>query len=219
MAPAVRLRDPDTTEDTLAHDNAILLDWPRSDQLLLGLNPISQSGAYFETYEANFYNLTTGTTARVQRFDDQQQFWMAPSVNKAVVLGGQITRKEGPGVQLAIYDISSGAETPLAGLAIAYGSSGIPPRNIVVSPAGDRLIWADGTVEVAVWQAALDGSHAVLLGRLKGEILSISSDGLVLYSAGPEGPRGLTIRDLLSGAETNWPQATTGAIAPLADQS
>lgn len=220
LTPAVRVRDVDSGEDSLVHDRAVLLGWPRLDEMLLGLNPASVSGAYFETYEAYFYNFATGAFSRVQRFDDQHQFWLAPSVNKAIVLGPQIPQKDGLGLQLAVYDITSGEETPLAGLAIAYGSSSIPPGNVVVSPLGDRFIWADYTTEVAVSQSALDGSHATLLDRLKGaEITYLSPDGLVLYSTGPDGPPGLTIRDLLTGAETNWPEAVVGAVAPFAGQS
>ncbi len=216
LTASVRLRDPDTGADSLVLDDAILLDWPRPDELLLGLSPTSQSGAYFETYEANFYNLATGASARVPRFDDQRQFWLAPPATKAIVLDGPAGRKDAPGTQLAVYDIASGAETILTGWAISYGSESIPHQNIVVSPGdSDGFIWADyGVQGLAILQGAPDGSHATLLDRLGGEIRSISADGLVLYSPGPGGPPGLTIRDLLSGAETNWPEATTGAIAP-----
>lgn len=130
-------------------------------------------------------------------------------------------RKDAPGTHLAIYDIASGAESTLTGWAISYPSESIPRRNIVVSPGdSDGFIWADyGAQGIAILQGAPDASHATLLDRLQGEIRSIASDGLVLYSGGPTGPPGLTIRDLLSGAETNWPEATTGAIAPEGGES
>jgi len=218
LSASVRVRDPDTGEDSLVTGNAILLDWPRPQELLLGLNPVSQSGAYFETYEASFYNITTGATLRVQRFDNQQQFWLAPPANRAIVLDGPANRKDAPGVRLAVYDIASGAETAL-GWGISYGAESIPRRNIVVSPGeSDGFIWADFTTGIQIAEGAPDGSHATLLDRLQGEIYSMSSDALVLYSPPAGGPAGLSIRDLVSGAETNWPQATTGAIAPPAGQ-
>lgn len=219
LMASVRLRDPDSGDDSLVRDDAILLDWPRPDEMLLGLNPVSQSGAYFETYEANFYNLTTGATARVQRFDNQAQFWMAPPGDKAIVLGKQITRKDSPGWQLAVYDIATGDERPLPGLAIAYGSESIPRGNVVVVPGGGAgFIWADYAAGgVYISASSPDGSHAELLERLKGDVYSISADGMILYIAGPDGPPGLTIRDPQSGAETNWPDAITGSIAPAGD--
>ncbi len=214
----VRMFEVDSGQDTLLKDNAILMDWPRQDEILLGLNPQSATVmgdvVPFHNFEANWYNLSTGETERVQRFDNHQQFWISAPANEAVVLGEQSNRKEA-GVTLGVYDLATGQETALEGLAVSYGSDFIPQENIQTSPTSASFVWADYGFRtgVVVSEAALDGSQATLLDdHVPGFIQSLSSDGLALFNT-YDPP--LVLRDTKTGAETTWQNAITGAIAPI----
>lgn len=85
---------------------------------------------------------------------------------------------------------------------------------IQVSPVGGRFAWADSGSGpgMAISEAALDGSQATLLDRVPGLIVSLTSDGLVLYDTFDTV---MTLRDTKTGAETSWSEAVIGAIAPV----
>lgn len=210
----VRIYDFDAGQDTLLNDNAVLLAWPRSDELLLGLDPqpatIMGDVVRFASFQANWYNLSAGATGRAPRFDNGQQFWIV-SPDKAVVLTGQSDRKEG-GATLGVYDLSTGNEVTLAGLAIRYPSEGIPRGNVQVSPFGNRFVWADGLSPAVISEAALDGSLATRLDEVAGFVQGLTWDGLVLYMTADSV---LTLRDTHTGAETTWRDAVLGAISPV----
>lgn len=130
------------------------------------------------------------------------------------MLGGDAGRKSG-GAKLDLYDVASDTETQLDNFAIGYPSEGIPQANVQVSRLGQAVIWADyasGEPGVVVTVASLDGSHATRLGLVPELIDGVSSDGLVLFQAHDTV---MTLRDLTSGAETTWHNATVGAIAPV----
>jgi hypothetical protein len=128
-------------------------------------------------------------------------------------LSGPSNRKEG-GATLSIYDLSTGQETSLAGLAIGYPSEGIPLRMVQTSAVDARFVWADWDAGpgIAISEAALDGSQATLLDRVPELIDSLTSDGLVLYHTYDTV---LVLRDTKTGAETSWNDAVTGVIAPV----
>ncbi|MEO6198089.1 MAG: hypothetical protein ABIP58_08300 [Dehalococcoidia bacterium] len=167
-----------------------------------------------QAYEANWYNLVTGATERVERFDDHNQFWISAWVNQAVVLGEPFRPKTG-GATLAVYDLETGQETPLTGLFIGYPSEGIPLRMVQPHLFDARFVWADWDDGggVAISEAALDGSSATLLDRVPSDVVNLSSDGLVLYH--DIDSRGLTLRDTKTGAEATWDDAVIGAISPV----
>jgi hypothetical protein len=210
--------DLDAGQDTLIHDNAVLLDYFGGDSFLLGLNPhaavVLGDSVPFAAFEANFYDFGTGTTQRAARFDDNRQFWTVVPGESAIVLGGDAGRKSG-GAKLDLYDVTGDGETQLANFAIGYPSEGIPKANVQVAMLSQTVIWADygsGEPGVVVTVAALDGSHANRLGVVPELIDGVSSDGLVLFQAHDTV---MTLRDLKTGAETTWHNATVGAIAPV----
>ncbi len=212
----VRMADLDSGEDTLVHDDAVLRAWPRQDQLLLGLNPgPPTTDVAPQTFDAYWYDLTTGATERIERFDTWAQFWIcAPNTGKAIVLNRDALRKSG-GVTLAVYDLATGEETPLTGLFIAYPSEGIPVRMVQPHPYSEHFVWADVDEGpgVAISQALLDGSNATFLDRVPGLLIDdLSPDGLVLYGSVD---KAMTLRDTHTGAETTWENAVSGAISPI----
>lgn len=211
----VRVFDVVSQVDRPVHDSAILLEWPRDDRLLLGLNPQHTDSDIFvfPRYEAAWFDVETGETERVPRLDNRAQFWMATGGQKAVVLSGQAQRKAG-GANLAVFDFRTGEETSLHA-AIGYPSEGIPKWMLAVSSAADRIFWGDfGDSGIAIYTATLDGVARTLLARIPGTVLDVSGDGLVLYTPF-ENPGELRGLDALTGAETSISDRSLGALGPF----
>jgi len=195
---------------------AVLLGWPRANELLLGLNPVADplSGAWFPQYDAAWYDRLTGETERLPGLDNGRQFWTAAGDDRAVVLTSAIDRPPRPGVGLAVYSLTTGTETPIPDAAIAYPSEGIPAEMLVVSSDTLEATWADWGAEpgIAIYQASLSGGGPSLIGRIDGLVVGLSDDELVLYN-----PRGreaiLAVQDVESGSASEIGRGEIGAIA------
>jgi hypothetical protein len=144
-------------------------------------------------YDTHWLDVATGQTEPIPRFDDMQQFWLAPGASKAVVITSDRSN------MLAVYDLTSGQETLVNGSMIGFPSEGIPRRQVAISPDGARFYWADASDEPAlIYQANMDGSGLTKLGSVPSLFVWLSGDGKAAYvRAGVPAPVGIT--DLVTG--------------------
>jgi hypothetical protein len=207
----VRVHNVETGEDVLVHANARLLDWPEPERLILGLEPTLSTGVLPVTlYEAVWFDIQTGATERIPRFDDSTQFWLPDGgePREAIVLSREAAFKDDVGLLLAVYDLGTGAEITLV-VGTAYPSEGIP-RSMIEPGVGEFLSAAalDLTKPV-VSLARTDGSYYRRLGEIPG-LLQMSLGGLVMYSSPETGS--ITLLDTATGAETVLEEATAAAL-------
>jgi DNA-binding CsgD family transcriptional regulator len=199
--------------------DALLLDWPQPEQLLLGLNPVHDPQGFFlfSEYDAAWYSLDIPIIDVVPALDDNRTFWTHPGGDLSVVLGGPSGRKEG-GATLAVLDLPTGAETPIPGAVVGYPSEGIPDWVLDVAPFSGEFVWSDwDAVPGAMYQAALDGTRVDFLTRLPGPVTDVSGDGLALYTL-TDDPGVLVLEDIHTGATTRLSDHRVGAISPVPDE-
>lgn len=216
---SVRVLDLATSAVDLVAENAVLLDWPQPDRLLLGLNLQPDPGglSVIGRYEAAWLDLSTGETERVPRLDRGAQFWTSPDGTRAVVLAGQAERPQG-GAILGVYDLTAGQETVIQGSAIGYPSEGIPRWRVAISPAGDEFYWADLADGERVYRASIDGSGLRNVADIQGNVIALSGDGLAAYWPLPTGADRsnelLFVEDMETGARTEIEDARQAAWRP-----
>jgi DNA-binding CsgD family transcriptional regulator len=208
--PQVRIAGVGSGGDTLVADDAVLLDWAADGRIIIGQNP----GAGDQPrYKAAWYDPASGQTTPAPEFDNGVPFWIAGDGKTAVLADSPPDAKSGARA-LAVLNLSSGARTPING-GINYPSIAFPGNAVAINwyEAANQFFWAsspDG-VTLTVSSADLGGARVTDLGRFNGGLTDLSWDGLLLYR---DQTRGMVIRELVTGAETVFPDAVTGAIRP-----
>ena len=195
----VRTLDLATLEEEGVSEDALLLEWPLLDRMLVGLSvEQSVSGPPLYSYDAHWLDLNSGQTQPIHRFDDSRQFWLAPDGGKAVVLAGPASREEGGG-RLAIFDLETGVEQPIPGSGIGYPSEGIPFWQLAISADGTKFYWADASSSpTLIYRANMDGSGLTRLGTVPSVIAYVSGASLVAYPAAGK-PATIIVEDLEAG--------------------
>ena len=198
--------------DTLIADDAILLDWTLTGRLLLGQNPEANP----PTYSAVWYDPGSGATSPAPELDNGKPFWIAFDGKTAVVGSKPSTRKDNTGFALAVLNLGTGGRVPINGT-IEFPNDTIPGRAVAINAyeAANQFFWVDSQdgQTMTVSSADLRGTRVSYLGTLKGQLVDLSWDGLLLYT--PASNTGaLVIRDLISGAETQLSDTRIGAIRP-----
>jgi len=181
----VRVLDIVSLQDRAIIEGALVLAWPVSGRLLVGIEVPGEPAGELAKYEANWLDLDTGELERVPRLDDADQFWFSPDGQWAVVLA-----RSQAGVGLAIFDPVTGEEKPIVGSSIGYPGEVIPPYQVAVSPDGSSIYWADaGETPAVIWRARADGSGLTRLGTVPSFFVAVSGHGKVAYLVpGPGGP-------------------------------
>jgi WD40 repeat protein len=170
----VRMLDLETMADTSVATDAWLLDWPLPHRILVGLNV--EDAGLGSNYDAHWLDLGTGETEPVPRFDDMHQFWLSPDASKAVVITPDRAN------MLAIYDLHTREEKPIAGSVIGFPSEGIPSRQLVISSDGARFYWAEASDQPAmIYRANMDGSGLTNVGSAPSLFVWLSGDGKAAY--------------------------------------
>ncbi len=189
----VRTLDLATLDEEGVSEDALLLEWPLLDRLLVGLNvEQSVSGFPLYSYDVHWLDLNSGQTQPIPRFDDAQ-FWLAPEARKAVVHPAAAE-----GSALAIYNLESGMEQPIPRSSMGYPGEGIPPRQLVISADGTKFYWADAAESTTIYRANMDGSGLTRLGTVPGPSVTMAGDGRIAYLAGKV-PGTIVVEDLEVG--------------------
>ena len=187
-----------TSQGSLLREDAILLEWPLPDRMLLGLNVHGGDSAL--QYDAHWLDLKTGATSPVPRFDNLAPFWLTADAKTAIVLSRTADHDAG-GAVLGTYNLETGEERPIPGAVIGYQSEEIPRWQVAVSADGQRVYWAhSGQGEGdALYRANIDGSGLTALGRVPGRVFAQSGDGLVAYLREGSSPGAIVVADLEAG--------------------
>lgn len=195
---SVRVRDLATSQDSVLRENAILLEWPLPDRMLLGLNVHGGDSAL--QYDAQWLDVETGEISAVTRFDNLAPFWLTADAKAAIVLSRTADRDTG-GAVLGTYNLETGQERPIPSGVIGYQSEGIPRWQVAVSADGQRVYWVDSDQEEgdALYSANIDGSGLSALGRVPGRVFALSGDGLVAYLGDGRSPGTIFVADLKAG--------------------
>lgn len=210
----VRILDLTTFDDRGVANDAMLLDWPSPERLLVGLNVEDAELGW--SYDAHWLNLSTGVIEPLPRFDDGIQFWLSPDDGTAVLLAGRANREEG-GATLSVYDLGTGEELPIRGSVIGGGSEGIFPTNVMFSRDGSEVFWVDAPDNTAsVYRANVVGAGPVQLATIPGlgAALSQSVDYLAYLRPDPDGTSGtIVIEDLAKATRVEVGHADGGVMA------
>ena len=226
----VRVLQLSTGKDELLRGDALLLDWPQYERIILGLNPDYNRLLGRYTYEAHLMDTQTGELSRVARLDNGAQFWTNPytglaelkSRDQAIVLEGveptpvlghdpffsepASTASPEPegGASLAVFNMVTGQLEPIADSRIRSGFAPIPQNHVSLAVDSGSVSGSTKQPSATVIYEAqvLRGGDpgAREVYRLKGGVLAVLYHGVVAYTE-PDGPGPITVVDLSTGFE------------------
>jgi hypothetical protein len=220
----VRVLELTTGGDELLREDAMLLDWPQYERIILGLGPDYNRllGGY--TYEANLMDTETGELTRVARLDDGAQFWTNPytglagfeSRDQAIVIEGAspVAAPQFPlltpsavalpedGASLAVFNMVTGELEPIADSRIRSSSRSILQNHVSLAHDSGSVWWVDeGPGATVIYEAqVLRGGDpgAKEVYRLPAGVLTVLHDGSLAWME-PDGPGAITVVDLGMG--------------------
>lgn len=179
--------------------NGIPLAWLQAERLIVGLG-VRETGL-LPSYEAYWLDLQGGPQERIPRLDNSRQFWLAPDGMRAVIVSGPARMEQG-GAPLAVYDLENNQERPIINSAISYPSESIPIGQLAISVDSTRVYWANDRV---VYRANMDGTGVTELGRVAGDRVRLSRNGLSASVVGTQvgSVREIVVEDLEAKTSAN----------------